>query len=75
MTFFSFEQSKIKTYFVIRHGHPVCRHVSLFLEVSVERSRDVLQTEGADGRSTDRVDGGAKRRVNDIIKLVVIVAL
>jgi hypothetical protein len=68
------EKMKIWTYFVIRYWHPVCRHVALFLEMSVERGRDVLQAERTDGRGSDRVDRGAERRVNNVIELVVVIA-
>ena len=60
---------------MIGHWHPVCGHISLFFEMSVEGGRDVAKSESANGRRADGVDGCAERRVDDVVELVFVVAV
>ena len=58
---------------MIWHRHPVCRHVSLFFEMSVEGVRNVAKTESADGRRADGVDRRAERRIDNVVEVFIVV--
>ena len=53
---------------------PVRVDGALFLEVTLERVGDVLQGKGADGRAADAVHWGSERAVNQLRRLIAVLA-
>lgn len=56
------------------HRQPVRVDGALFLEVALERVGDVLQGEGAYGRAADAVHRRGERAVNQLRRLIAVLA-
>ena len=72
MEYVTWSLSDFDAHLVIGNRLPVCRHVPLLLEVSVENVGDVSKPERAHGRPANRVDRRAERGVDQVIEVVIV---